>query len=217
MTKVVRKGNPIILRQPGRVYVAAIDPGGRQNAFTMVVLSKSADGRKRIDYANQWMGKLDGLDPKLVMEEVAAVCQSYGLGMVWADQYASDFVRSLGRMAGINVLTQNWTAKNRTEQFLDVAQEIAAGTLELPDDPLVLNDLASAYRNNTSSGSSIALPVSSDGRHADFFPPIAMALSKCKAGPVGAPAKQDEGQRIEEAKERAYESYHARLRGLGIR
>jgi hypothetical protein len=186
--RATRKGPLVLEREPGHMYVAAIDPATRGNAWTLVVVTRvrRADGRlyTAVVLAKQWQGsKSDPLDPDKVLAEVARILKGYGLEYVLTDQLAADFVRSIGHRHDLGVFPETVTASRKVELFESLRMRLADDGLEIPDDPLFRADLLSIRKRVTMNGIAIELPRTADGRHADYAPALALAVSKALAEP----------------------------------
>ncbi len=190
--RATRTGPLVLEREPGLVYVAAMDPGTRGNAWTLVVVTRkrAADGRlyTAAVLARQWQGsKTDPLDPDRVLAEVAALLRPYGLTFVYTDQLAADFVRSIGERHDLGVYPETITAPKKLELFESLRMRLADNGLEIPDDPTFRADLLSIRKRVTMNGIAIELPRTADGRHADYAPALALAASKALGDPAPAP------------------------------
>jgi hypothetical protein len=192
-----------------RRYVAAVDPsegsaGG--NGFALVIveivehsqtpqwipdwLPELGDWRKpsardqapmnkyRVACAREWRG----LKPDGTWREIASACRRYGLGEVRSDQYAAAANADIARRHGIHVQVEPTTAASKLESWTNTATLLHQGQIELPPDPVVLRDLLNVKRRTTQAGSTIVLPRTSDGRHAD------LAAALCGAVAEGAEA-----------------------------
>lgn len=197
---------------PNATYVAAMDPATRSNDWTLVVATKLPDGRKAIATHRRWSGsKAAPLSPDAVMAEVAAVLAGYGTTLVYTDQYSGDALRDIGRHHGLVVVVEEWTARKKVELYSLVKTEMSVGQIELPADPLIMSDIMSVRKAVTNNGISIKLPMSADGRHADYAPSIVMALSKFidkpknQAPTPGTVERAEwEAKRMEEADDEAF-------------
>lgn len=179
--------------QYGASYSAAIDPGTRRNAWTLVVFTKEG-GRIRGVLAKQWVGtKGDPLKPRQVLAELAETLRPYGIRDVISDQYHFDTLRELAEEHGINLIEVTMTEKERTERYQGFYLRVAEGLLELPPEPWLRTDLQRLRKRVTNSGVVIMLPHTSDGRHCDFAPPCVLAtrvfIDDVKAAPprLGTP------------------------------
>jgi hypothetical protein len=200
--RATRQTPAILGREDGHEYVAAMDPGTRGNAWTLVVVTRRrrSDGRicTAVALAKQWQGsKTDPLDPDRVLAEVARILKGYGLECVWTDQLAADFVRSIGMRHNLGVYLETVTAPRKVALFESLRVRLADDGLEIPADPLLRADLLSIRKRVTMNGIAIELPRTADGRHADYAPALALAASKylddppLAAGPpVGSPEYQ---------------------------
>lgn len=175
----VTRAAPLVLPpEPGRVYLAAIDPGTRRNAFTLIIVTfdqRGADRVTRIVLAKQWVPGAGRLDPEEVFREIVSVCKPYGVRLLQTDQHSIDSNAALARRFGLTLRETVVTAANKTPLYLELAAAVAGKRFECCPDPVVRADLLSIRRRVTQAGISIELPVTSDGRHADYAPAAALA------------------------------------------
>ena len=188
------RAHPIELApDPAHHYVAAMDPATRGNAWSLVVVTRDRQGRVAVALARQWQGSRDApLVPSRVLGEIATALGPYRLSYVLTDQHAADALADIARGVGLHLVERAWTSSTRTEAYAALAARIAEGTVELAPVPLLLDDLQRLRRRLTAQGSTIELPQTSDGRHCDFAPALAMALMTPCALPDAerpAPAK----------------------------
>jgi hypothetical protein len=165
--------------QEGWHYVAAIDPATRGNAFTLVVLTCRPDGVRSVVLARQWCGsKVAPLSPDYVFREISSVLRPYRVEVVATDQFSVDANRDLARRHGLHLYERAWNQANKLEKFDGLRLAIADRGVELSPCPVLRADLLSVRRRVTQTGVSIELPHTSDGRHADYAPALAMALGE---------------------------------------
>ncbi|HSY21820.1 MAG TPA: hypothetical protein VK841_06885 [Polyangiaceae bacterium] len=186
--RATRKGPLVLERMAGDEPVAAMDPGTRGNAWTLVIASRRrrADGRAFtcVLLAKQWQGsKADPLDPDKVLAEVARLLRGYRVGGVETDQLAADFVRSIAARHSLDVHVRTITAPVKLELFESMRMRMADDGIEIPDDPTLRADLLSIRKRVTMNGISIELPRTADGRHADYAPALALAVARARADP----------------------------------
>ncbi len=186
------RGAPLVLpREPGVSYVAAMDPGTRGNAWTLVVAAKRirpSDGRlvRSVVLAKQWQGsRSDPLSPDAVLAAIASVLKAYGLDTVWSDQWAADALKDIAYRHGLYLAIETTTAAKKVENFESLRTKVSDGDIELPPDPQVRSDLLAVRKRVTQSGIAIDLPRTADGRHADYAAAIALVCAK----PVSEPAE----------------------------
>jgi hypothetical protein len=178
-------------------YSAAMDPATRGNSWTLVIATcTGTEGLIRkysIALAVQWTGsKLSPLSPEAVLGEIAAVCRRYGLEVVWTDQWAADALRDLANRVGLAVMEERVTEQRKLEMYEALKLRLESGELELPPVPQVREDLLKVRKRITQTGASIVLPRTSDGRHADYAPALALALSQPIGEPQELPTPVDE-------------------------
>ena len=173
-----RKALPEIPRAAGRSYMAATDPATRGNAWTLVIGHPEGE-RLVIDCARQWQGsKAAPLDPRTVLAEMAQLLGAYGLDEADTDQLGYDFAAALADNVGIQLVLVAWNALNKVQAFEALRRRLATGGLELPPDPVVRADLIAVRKRLTTTGVSIHLPDTGDGRHCDYAPPLARLAAK---------------------------------------
>ena len=173
-----RKGLDELPRAAGRTYLAAMDPATRGNAWTLAIGHEEGD-RLVIDLARQWQGtKAAPLDPRTVLAEQAVLLGAYDLDEADTDQLGYDFAAALADNAGIQLVLVAWTAANKVQAFEALRRRLAVNGLELPPDPVVRADLIAVRKRITTTGVTIHLPDTGDGRHADYAPPLARLASR---------------------------------------
>jgi hypothetical protein len=191
---VTRAEPPELPREEGLEYAAATDPATRGNAWTLVIATrKRVPGQAHrtkqiIACARQWVGnKTAPLSPDRVLAEIAAVCKPYGIDTVTTDQFAADALRDIADRHGLVLRVETITAARKVELYGDLATKVAEGDVELPPNAVLRSDLLSIRKRVTQAGITFELPKTSDGRHADFAPAVALALAQH----VDAPAVEE--------------------------
>lgn len=199
--KIGKDGSPDLPPQKGIQYVAAMDPGMRSNAWTLIILGCHGVGGPggmqplySVAVARQWVGTKDRkLQPATVLREIADLCATYNLDTVHSDQYQIDAMADLaqslrddeGAALGLNIVETNINAKNRIKMAEAVVFCLEMGTLELPTDRLLRSDLLAARKRVTQNGVTLYLPKSGDGRHCDYVPALMLALAHPPEPPRG--------------------------------
>ena len=160
-------------RETNHEYVAAMDPATRGNAWTLAIGTRT--GRiKRVVLARQWQGsRLQPLKPGKVLEEIAALCRSYGLSWVYTDQWSADPLRELAQQHGLDLVVEDWTGPLRVAAHMALQAEMTEGFVELAPEPMLAKDLKVVRKKVTQNGLAIELPQTSDGRHADYAAAVA--------------------------------------------
>lgn len=164
-------------RADGVIYCAAIDPAARLNAWTLVV--KCTENRvDRIALAKQWHRPPggDALDPDRVLGEIARDVAPYGITMIATDKWQVDTLKSLARRHGLDLVEYDYAGLDLAAIYLEMQAKIAQRLVELPPDPVLRADLLAMRRRVSSSGMTIELPTTGNGRHCDYAPALARVL-----------------------------------------
>lgn len=172
-------------REPGVIYLAAIDPATRANSWTFIILgiyplppAGWAGRRLRVALARQWTGsKTRPLNPGVVLDEIAKDCRRYGVDGVHSDEHSADALRELANDRGLG-FNDRATGRHRTDMYESVGTHLATGELELAPVPQLRTDLLGVRKRVSGSTITIVLPKTADGRHCDY--------AACLAGVVWA-------------------------------
>lgn len=182
-----RQGVGLLAPEPRIHYNAAIDPATRGNAWTLVVVGyrgpPTPDDPARpswfVAHYCQWVGESDKpLSPKATFREISKILEGFRLRTLVSDQFAADANQDLAAEFGLWLISETVTAKLKLEMYLGLRAHVADRTVELPSDSLFLRDLAAVRKKVTATGQTIELPRTADGRHADFAPALALAMSR---------------------------------------
>jgi hypothetical protein len=174
-------------------YVAAMDPAMHRNAWTFCIATRRWVGgvvKRSIVLAREWKGSSERpLLPEVVLTEIRDLLLPYGLGLVRSDQHHGDSLQAIGRRLTppLSVVIEPTTQTSKHTMYENLATWLADGALEIPPDPQIRADLLAVRRKLTVSGFTIQLPTTGDGRHADYAPAVALALTRpiaCPPEPV---------------------------------
>jgi hypothetical protein len=165
---------------PGRLYVAAMDPGTRSNAWTLIIIEVDLTKRPSrfvVSVAKEWIGtKQSPLRTDVVLKEIAGLCRKYGVSEVTTDQWGFDFMKPQAIELGLCLYQHNLSTLERVELYEQTRVLIEDHRIELPPVPHLRDDLLRAKKRVTQSGITIELPKTSDGRHCDFAPSLVLAI-----------------------------------------
>lgn len=165
--------------KPGVSYVAAMDPGARASAWTLVILGQTELGKFSIAVAMQWRARRGtGMDPRFILAEIRTLCAPYGITDVHTDQFSADALQALASGVGLNLFIHNIDADLKWSMAMAIRMALEDRSLELPPVREIREDLVRVKRKLISSSSrpSVQLPTSGDGRHCDFFTAIGLAM-----------------------------------------
>ena len=190
--------------EPGRLYIATLDPAFRRDAFAFC-LGHLQDGEWYQDFVTSWRGtKEQPLSPAVAMGSVAETCRQYGVRIVTTDQYHQESLSELAYQQGLSLdpcyLTHEVKSKiwgtaasmlNQASALLPALQQQHGATkLHLLDHAETVDELAKMERRLTPAGN-----VLYEGKHDDIATVIALnvwrALQMGEVRPVKvAPAKK---------------------------
>lgn len=127
-------------------YRAFVDPsGGSQDSMTLAICHH-ASGRVVLDCVRERRAPFSPAD---VVEEFAAVLQSYGVGSVTGDRYAGEWPRERFREQGVRYLLAD---KPKSDIYRDFLPLVTSGRAELLDEPRLLAQLTALERRTGRSG-----------------------------------------------------------------
>lgn len=127
-------------------YWAGIDAsGGRGDAAAAAIATRDGD-RVVVVATRRWTSPHD---PLVVAREAAAFLRTYGLSTAIADSYAAGFATSTYREAGVALMPADVT---RSAAYLHMLPLLTTGRFEIPDDPILRQELLALERRTGSSG-----------------------------------------------------------------
>lgn len=170
--------NDLSERNPNATYHAAMDPATRGNGWTLCIGTREGNKRKVV-YAKEWRGSpTEPLSPRGVMRQIADICKHYRISCIDTDQYMGDALAEIASDNGLLTQQVNLADRDRTQRYLSVRTMFLDGKVQIPKVELLKSDLARVKRRTTTSGSTIVLPSTSDGRHCDYAPSLMLVLSR---------------------------------------
>ena len=193
LAMVTRRDVVELRPEPGNHYVAAMDPATRADAWTLVVVTRTAEGKLAVAMARQWQATRGApLSPDEVLAEVAEELRPYGVVRVATDQWAADALTDIGARHGLYLASEAITAPRKVELFESLRTMVLSRTVELPPVRELLDDIRRVRKRVTQSGISIDLPRAG-GRHCDYAFATALALAQPVGEPDAAPSALPEG------------------------
>lgn len=127
-------------------YCAFVDPsGGSRDAFALAI-AHELDDRIIIDCVRAWPAPFN---PSGVVEEAAALLESYDVSVVVGDRYGGEWPREQFRNRGIEYSVAEL---DRSALYLELLPRVNAGTIELPDDSTLLRELRGLERRRGTAG-----------------------------------------------------------------
>ena len=167
---------PLVLQ--GRACSAAMDPATRSNDWSLAVSWRAqvseTVSRVVIGGVWRWQGsKSAPLSPKETLTEIAEILRRYSVSQVYCDGWSFDSMQDHARAAGIHLVEH--PAKDRDLPYQRLKTMLGNGSIELPPEPLLRQDLVAVRERALAGGKRIILPKTADGRHCDFVPSVALA------------------------------------------
>jgi hypothetical protein len=168
--------------QAGSRYIATMDPATRGNGWTLGVFRATQAMGERIarvelSCTREWIGtKQRPLDPSAVFEEMRHVLEPYGISTINCDAYGTDFITANAKTAGFRLNQHSLTPQQKLDAGRSVGALLRQSRIELSPVPEVLRDLKAVRRKSTGGAVTIHLPLTSDGRHCDWWPTVSLGV-----------------------------------------
>jgi hypothetical protein len=130
-------------------YIAFADmSGGRQEDAALAIAHKQ--GRKVvIDYVLRWKPPFN---PQTVVVGMAEVMRQYGIARVTGDNYAAEWVARAFEGQGIRYTKSD---KPKSTLYLELLPRLCSDQIELPDDEVLIGQLAGLERRTRSGGKDV--------------------------------------------------------------
>lgn len=174
--------------------VAAMDPAHRGNGWTLVIAERTAAGVSVVA-AHEWRGtKAEPLSSSATLQAIADTLRPWGVATVLTDRHHVDSLRDLARPFGLTLSERNTSTAQAYEQAERVRALLGDRALTLCDVPDMARDMRAIKRLLTRHGSTLLLPHTPDGRHADYWPSLSLAIWELRtvAAPVAVEAVDDD-------------------------
>lgn len=139
--------------QPGRLYIAAMDPAFRHDGFAFAI-GHLEGGAFVLDFLQQWKGSKDSpLSPLLVIGTIAKICKEFSIQNIVSDQYHLETLQTLALSFGLTIEAKLLTIESKAKIWSDFSALLALRKLRLLDDDEALNQLMKMEKKITSAGS----------------------------------------------------------------
>lgn len=160
------------------IYIAAIDPAFRQDAFAFTVLHHDPDKGMVQDRFVRWV-PLSGapLNPVDVLDQIVPVLKEFSISIVYSDQYQLESLQQLAQQRGFTIVGCDFTGASKAKIFGSLEMLIKQQRIRLLDDPTLYQELVQLEKRRTPSGTiQISAPP---GKHDDG--PAVLALCAFQA------------------------------------
>lgn len=159
------------------IYVAAMDPAFKNDAFGFTIVHQEPDGRILQDVVRRWVGtKEEPLNPEAVLAEIANICKKYKNFLIYSDQYQLESLQQIASKFHLILSEVAFTGGNKATIYGDLQQLLHQGRLRLLDDYETTKELKTLERKLTGGGAmQISAPA---GLHDDMATVLAIAVHK---------------------------------------
>lgn len=158
----------------GVTYVAAVDPAFRQDAFGFAIGHADAKRGVVIDVVRRWTARDAGgpLDPRLILAEIALICQRYKVSVLGTDQHEINSFTQLASDLGLTTQEFSLQGGNKANIFANLQGLLHQHRLRLLDDDVTNTELRMLEKRMNQGGTiSITAPP---GQHDDMAMVIAL-------------------------------------------
>lgn len=161
--------------EEGKKYSAAMDPGFSVNAWTLVIGHTEDNRSYVVDYAGEWRGSQTApLSAKETLTDMKGILDAYKVETVKSDQYAFGPIKDIAQDIGFGVSEMKFTSESKKKLYTALRTRVVSTLLDLPPLPEMKRDLQNVRKIFTKGEFQISLVETSDGRHADFGPALAI-------------------------------------------
>lgn len=171
---------------PTPIYVAALDPAFRRDAFGFCIAHNTKDGVV-VDLARRWKAPHGTvLNPSHILDEITPILKHYKVVVCYSDQYHLDTLQQLAIQRGFSIEGITFSSKSKSSIFGNLQTLLNTKRLSLLDtDPSaphgeasreMVQELLSLERKITQGGTmQISAP---SGRHDDMAAVLALCAFK---------------------------------------
>ena len=159
--------------EAGILYIATMDPAFRGDAFAFCI-GHLRDGKFWLDYLDAPRGtKEQPLSPAIRMASIAALCRTYGVGLLTTDQYHDVSLLELAQAYDLTVDPCYLTGKIKQQVWGDFVSLLNQQKLRLLDDPDLLEEFLGMEQHLTPTGT-----IQIMGRRDDRATVVALCVHK---------------------------------------
>lgn len=145
---VVPGRKELLPRRELRYFAFADLSGGRSDDAALAVAHKVGE-TVIVDLAKRWKPPFD---PRAVIGEMAATLRKYGCAKVTGDNYAAEFVAGAFVANGIRYMKSE---QPKAQLYAELLPLLCSREIELPDDAVLIDQLAGLERRTRSGGRDI--------------------------------------------------------------
>lgn len=159
-------------------YVATMDPAFRVDSWAFSIFHRNMHGKVVQDVLRVWTPskKLKiVLDPAAIMQEIAGLCEQWGITTIHSDQYQLETLQQIALNHRLAIVGVDFTGKSKAKVFGSLAMLLQQDNLELLDQPIIYQQLVTIQKKLGAMGNvQISAPP---GKHDDVACCIALGCN----------------------------------------
>lgn len=169
-----------IERRPNKnlIYIAAIDPAFRHDAFAFTIMHATPEGEVVQDVVRQWIpAPGTTLSPNAILQEIGAILAQYNVLQVFTDQHHMESLAQLALQNGFQLLEVPFAGGAKAAMYGSLQQLFNTERITLLDEKEQYKELVQLEKNLTSGGTiKINAPV---GKRDDLATVVAICAHHC--------------------------------------
>lgn len=160
------------------IYIAAMDPAFKGDAFAFTIMHATPDGEVVQDVVRQWVPPPgETLSPNAILQEIAGILQHFNIIHVYTDQYHMESLAQLAIKNGFQLEKVHFTGGTKAAMYGSLQQLINTKRLQLLDHKEQYKELVQLEKTLTTGGTvKIAAP---SGKHDDIATVVALCAHNC--------------------------------------
>jgi hypothetical protein len=167
VTRAIQVGRLSLPKREGIEYVVSIDPAFRKDSFSLTVLHHDVKRGIVQDFIRYWEPQPGApLAPGEVLDDIKTILDTYGVGMVYSDQYQLESLQQLAMDRGFIINGYDFTGKSKAQICGGFKVTLDAERIELLDHDLQKSQLLGLQRQVLQAGN-IRI-AAAPGKHDDL-------------------------------------------------
>ena len=177
------------------LYVAALDPAFRNDAFGFTILHRNKEGKVVQDVIRRWKRNPgeESLNPSEILSQISILLKQYRIHYVFSDQYQLESLQQLALALGFSIEGVDFTSKSKARILGNLQQLLNQKRIHLLDNKEQYLELATLEKKLTPTGGvMISAPR---GKHDDLAMVLSLAAFKCMWMFSVSPSNKPTGQK----------------------
>lgn len=171
--------------EPRNIYVGALDPAFKRDAFGFTIVHRDDKGCVVQDIAQRWKAEHGkSLNPAVILDEIKPLLDAYHVQLVYSDQYHLESLQQLAIDRGFAIEGVPFTASSKARIYGNLQQLFRLGKMRLLDSLTgmdgakeTVEELLLLEKKLTDHG--VVQISAPKNRHDDMASVIALASFKC--------------------------------------